>query len=136
MTPVRTTLAAGLALLALAGGAQAADYTYIGREAVGDRYDRYEAVVEREEYRPRRHHEERFEEHIERRGYRGHDEERVERRGYRDHDEERYAQGRHGWDRPVYGRPVFAPYDDCRVIVRRKVNAWGDLVVRRVRVCR
>jgi hypothetical protein len=123
MTPVRTTIAAGLALIAFAGGAQAADYTYIGREAVGDRYDRYESVVEREEYRPRRHHEERFEE-------------RVERRGYRDYDEERYAHGRHGWDRPVYGRPVFAPYDDCRVIVRRKINAWGDLVVRRVRVCR
>ena len=71
MTPVRTTIAAGLALIAFAGGAQAADYTYIGREAVGDRY---ESVVEREEYRPRRHHEERFEERVERRGYRDHDE--------------------------------------------------------------
>jgi hypothetical protein len=133
MNPVRTTIAAGLALIALAGGAQAADYTYIGREAVGDRYDRYGAVVERDEVRPRRYSEDRFEERVERRGFR---EDHMERRGFRDDHGERYAQGRHGWDRPVYGRPVFAPYDDCRTIIRRKINHWGEMVVRRVRICR
>ena len=46
--------------------------------------------------------------------------------------------------RPVYyTRPVYyaRPYrrqvivEDCRVILKRRYNAYGDVVVRRVRIC-
>lgn len=47
--------------------------------------------------------------------------------------------GRSAYSAPVYGRPVYArPHDDedeCRVVVKRRVNAWGDLVIRKTRVC-
>lgn len=121
MTAMRTTLAAGLALFTLAGGASAADIYPYG----GDRYEtsRYRDVEEREEARPRQRFEERYEE-------------RVERRSVIEDDEDRYAGRERPWVRPVYERRSFAPYDDCRIIVRRKVNHWGDLVVRRVRICR
>jgi hypothetical protein len=121
MTAMRTTLAAGLALFTLAGGARAADIYPYG----GDRYEtsRYRDVEEREEVRPRQRFEERYEE-------------RVERRSVIEDDEDRYAGRERPWARPVYERRSFAPYDDCRIIVRRKVNYWGDLVVRRVRICR
>jgi hypothetical protein len=48
---------------------------------------------------------------------------------------------------PVYGRPVYyarpAPrrvvvvdeIEECRTVVRRRYNAFGDVVVRRVRIC-
>ena len=38
------------------------------------------------------------------------------------------------WSRPVYGRPHWRD-DDCRTIIRRRVNAWGEVVVTRTRVC-
>lgn len=40
-----------------------------------------------------------------------------------------------------YGRPVFAGRgwgrhdEECRVIIKRRVNPWGDVIVRRTRVC-
>jgi hypothetical protein len=38
--------------------------------------------------------------------------------------------------RPVYARPGWGRHeDDCRLIVKRRVNRWGDLVIRRIRVC-
>jgi hypothetical protein len=55
--------------------------------------------------------------------------------------------GRHWDDGRYYGRPVHRPWrpvfagprwgwhDDCRLIVKRRVNPWGDVVVRRIRVC-
>lgn len=48
--------------------------------------------------------------------------------------------GRSAYAAPAYGRPVYArPHgddeDECRVVVKRRVNAWGDLVVRKTRVC-
>jgi len=52
-----------------------------------------------------------------------------------------YAYGRSYYARPaygvpVYGGPVYGGYgDDCRVIIKRRVNQWGDIVVRRIRVC-
>jgi hypothetical protein len=43
---------------------------------------------------------------------------------------------------PAYGtvvvlsRPRFDDFeDDCRIIVRRKVNSWGEVVTRREEVC-
>ncbi|MDP3406664.1 hypothetical protein [Bosea sp. (in: a-proteobacteria)] len=41
-------------------------------------------------------------------------------------------------DRPRYrGRRAIAEFDggDCRIIVRRRVNRFGEYVVRRIRVC-
>jgi hypothetical protein len=46
----------------------------------------------------------------------------------------RYAQPVY-YGRPVYGRPVFDDQEECRVIVKKRVNAWGDVVVKRIRRC-
>ena len=37
--------------------------------------------------------------------------------------------------RPVYGRPVFDDHDDCRVIIKKRVNAWGDVAIKRIKRC-
>ena len=52
----------------------------------------------------------------------------------------RYIERRHYaqpifFARPVYGRPVFDDDDDCRVIIKKRVNAWGDVVIKRVKRC-
>ena len=59
---------------------------------------------------------------------------------YEDDDfEPRYR--RHYWGRgdyrPVYGRPVYAGGygGGCRLIIKKRENAWGDVVVKRIRVC-
>ena len=36
--------------------------------------------------------------------------------------------------RPVYGRPVYGG-EDCRVVVKQRVNRWGEMIVKRVRIC-
>ena len=48
---------------------------------------------------------------------------------------ERPHWDRHPWHRPVGGRPHWRDDEDCRIIVKRRVNAWGDLVERRIKVC-
>ena len=49
--------------------------------------------------------------------------------GYRPVQEYRgYGYGRHGYGRHGYGR-------DCYVERQRSTNRWGDVVIRRVRVC-
>ncbi|EIM26876.1 hypothetical protein [Microvirga lotononidis] len=64
-------------------------------------------------------------------------EERIER-GPRYVEEER-IDGRPGpgWHRPSY--PVAArPWwrgEDCRLIIKRRMNPWGEVIERRVRVC-
>jgi hypothetical protein len=35
----------------------------------------------------------------------------------------------------VGGRPHWHDDEDCRIIIKRRVNAWGDLVERRIKVC-
>jgi hypothetical protein len=51
----------------------------------------------------------------------------------RRHHERRYAQPVF-YGRPVYGRPVF-DHDECRVIIKKRVNAWGDVVIKRIKRC-
>ena len=38
------------------------------------------------------------------------------------------------WARPVAGRPHWAQ-EGCRLIVKRRENAWGDVTVTRIRRC-
>ena len=37
--------------------------------------------------------------------------------------------------RPYRRRVVVEDVEECRVIVKRRYNAYGDLVVRRIRIC-
>jgi hypothetical protein len=73
------------------------------------------------------------------------DGDRFERRRYR-YDERRYWQrhpdryyGRPVPDYPYWGRPVFARpgwgQGECRIIVKRRMNEWGDVVIRRIKIC-
>ena len=53
---------------------------------------------------------------------------------------ERPVVERHRWSHPVLARPVFArpgwhDGEECRIIVKRRVNHWGELVVRRIKIC-
>ena len=129
----KTALAAGIALAAVTGGAQAADIGYY-RGVDGDGYatsradrddDRFDdredlgiRVVERRERL-----EERFERH--------HPGDRYDNRPIRRPDWDRPS-----WHRPVYGGPRWSRYDDCRVVITRRVNRWGEMVVSRKHVCR
>ncbi len=39
---------------------------------------------------------------------------------------------------PGYGYPAYAPVtevEECRVIVKRRYDEFGDLVVKRIRIC-
>jgi hypothetical protein len=38
-------------------------------------------------------------------------------------------------NRPVAARPWRGPSEDCRLIIKRRENAWGETTVRRIRVC-
>ncbi len=49
---------------------------------------------------------------------------------------ERPHWDRHPWHRPVGGRPHWRDDEECRIIIKRRVNAWGDLVERRIKVCK
>lgn len=62
------------------------------------------------------------------------------RSGY--HDDHRYygrpVPERPHWDRPHWQRPVAArPHwdDDCRLIIKKRVNPWGEVTVTRIRRC-
>ena len=48
---------------------------------------------------------------------------------------ERPHWDQHPWHHPVGGRPHWRDDEDCRIIIKRRVNAWGDLVERRIKVC-
>ena len=37
--------------------------------------------------------------------------------------------------RPVFGRPGWHEPEPCRIIVKRRVNPWGEVVVRRITIC-
>lgn len=52
------------------------------------------------------------------------------------YDDGLHARPRYPGHRRIVERRVFEDDDEeCRVIVRRRYNAFGDLVVRRTRVC-
>ena len=48
--------------------------------------------------------------------------------------------GRSAYLGPVHGRVVYArPHhdddDECRIVIKKRVNAWGDVLTRKTRVC-
>jgi hypothetical protein len=47
----------------------------------------------------------------------------------------RSAYSAHAYGRPVYARPGGDDEDECRVIVKKRVNNWGDVIIRKTRVC-
>jgi len=58
----------------------------------------------------------------------------LDRPGY---DGPRYRDGR-DWDRRPYRGPavrVDEDEEDCRIVIRRRMNSYGEMVERRVRVC-
>jgi hypothetical protein len=43
---------------------------------------------------------------------------------------------RHSYSRPVVAIPAWGHRDhDCRILVKRNVNDWGQVVIKRTRVC-
>lgn len=38
-------------------------------------------------------------------------------------------------ERRGFRGPVFDDDDDCRVVIKRRVNRYGEVVVRRMRIC-
>ncbi len=120
MATIKKIVVRALAGLSLTTYAQAADYrdeAYLERET---HHRRHIPGPERDEYLASRF-----------------DEERIYR-GPRHVEEERiYDQP--GPERRFLGHPVGArPWwegEDCRLTVKRRVNRWGEVIVRRVRVC-
>lgn len=39
------------------------------------------------------------------------------------------------WQRPGHGRPHWVDEEECRIVVKRRINRWGERVVRRIRIC-
>ena len=39
------------------------------------------------------------------------------------------------WSRPVFARPGWGYRDECRVIVKERVNRWGERVIGQIQVC-
>jgi hypothetical protein len=37
--------------------------------------------------------------------------------------------------RPVAMAPRWRHHEDCRLIIKRRVDPWGEIVVRRIRIC-
>lgn len=48
---------------------------------------------------------------------------------------DRLVPGWRPWGRPVAARRWQGPGSDCRVIIKRRENPWGEITVRRIRVC-
>ena len=126
--PLKTLALSALTVLGLGTAAQATDIS------IQIRGDGFRQVSDWDHPGPRRRfqddgfgHDRRFiEERRERRGYgygHGYDDD-----GYRSFPERRsftrVVGGRHGWG-----------HEECRVIVKRRVNPWGDLVVKRIKIC-
>jgi hypothetical protein len=113
---IRSTLAllGTLAALAAGGAAQASDIQVTVR--IADRgWSGPAADVEGEDFRPREFW-------------------RHEPRAYRRHGfEDRRIVERPHWARPIFARPW--EEEDCRIVIKRRVDPWGDVVVRRFRVC-
>jgi hypothetical protein len=54
-------------------------------------------------------------------------------REWRFHDRP-VAEGR-VWSRPALARPAWSYGGECRVIIKERVNPWGERVVREIRRC-
>ncbi len=57
-----------------------------------------------------------------------------------DADDCRPSGSRHRWHRSSWYAPVAArrdwyDHDDCRIVITRRVNAWGDLIEKRKKIC-
>jgi hypothetical protein len=39
-------------------------------------------------------------------------------------------------ERPVFAGPRWGSHDDCRIIVKERVNRWGEEVQVRRKICR
>ena len=39
------------------------------------------------------------------------------------------------WARPVFARPAWSRGGECRVIIKERVNRWGERVVRKIEIC-
>ena len=39
------------------------------------------------------------------------------------------------WDHPVFAWRHWRDYDGCRIVITRRVSAWGDLIVQRANIC-
>ncbi len=62
--------------------------------------------------------------------------------GYRDPDRyygrpvpDRDHWERHRWHRPVVERPHWRGDDDCRLIIKKREDAWGNVTVTRIKQC-
>ena len=42
---------------------------------------------------------------------------------------------RHRWHAPVFAAPHWDDREEVRIIVRRRVDPWGDVVIRRKKIC-
>lgn len=61
------------------------------------------------------------------------------REDFRERDHRHWRFG-HDWGpgrgRPVFARPGWDRYEEeCRVVVKRRTNPWGGVVVQRTRIC-
>ncbi len=120
---IRKAVLGAVAALALGSVAQAADFNITVR--MGE-YGSHHRFVDGDDG------EDGFDDRLRRPG-------RVEQRErFRDSD----IRSRHDRDwPPAMGRPVFARpgwgrhFEECRVIVKRRMDRWGDVVVRRIRIC-
>lgn len=41
----------------------------------------------------------------------------------------------HGWPYPAAAWPSGRDLDDCRIVVTRRANPWGDLIVKHTKIC-
>jgi hypothetical protein len=117
MTGLRQALIGVAASVALITGAQAADYR---EDAYGETETRYraEAPVPLPHYHAEGDWSYRSPRYVEERRFVG-----------RPVPEWGYA------GQPVAMRPWWRHGEDCRLIVKRRVNSWGEVVIRRVRIC-
>jgi hypothetical protein len=59
-----------------------------------------------------------------------------EGRPYRDGYTSAPVVERHHWQRPVFAGPRWTYQDTCKIIIKERVNRWGELVQVRSKVCR
>ncbi len=120
---LKTLAIAGLAALGLAGGAQAGDFTI----TVGGQAAPWRSVADVEIHRHGRDASARFVEERRHGPGRGYDDDGDD--GWRERRWAPVAEGRPGWHRGGWDR------GGCRVIVKRRVDPWGDVRVRRIKIC-
>ena len=120
MTASKIILTGAVAGVCLATAVQAADYREDPYAEVEPRYHTQIIEVPQTRPLPPHFHEERT--HL---GPRY-----VEERIY-----DRLGPSWRPWSRPVAARPWQGSGEDCRVIIKRRENRWGESTVRRIEVC-